>query len=724
MHVGHYALAEATTHLNLTHIVSLALCVIVGVRFLAWFVSIDEPLHTCLQGEVNLQADVFEVKAPNTHPPRLLLNANILSVPACEETVTGVVRLSWYRPKAAIAVGDRIEIVVRLKRPWGALNPGAFNYRSWLLSKGVRATGSIVTVNHIDASTTESSNPGSFNSGSFNSESFNSEWEGLGLIQALALGEKSGVSDAEWALFRRTGTIHLMVVSGLHVGIFATLCAALLGLLATPVLPFLYALPKRKIIFVGAAVGIIGYAQITGLHPPVVRATTVFLLLGICLLLNRRLGVILALFTVAVLSALAQPSYLLQQGYWLSYGAVAALAVTFAYRLRYPTWTAGFIICQIALLLGLSPILAVVVGSVPTLSPLANLLVVPVVTLIGIPASMVYVLAHALAPGSWIAQGALLAAHHSMHLVLAVLGYFPASDFGYLGLFQAALGYGCFLVIVLPVSVRFRVAAFLIWLIALLNVPERVSPGEYIVRTLDVGQGSAAIIDTRTHRMLVDLGARYSSGFDSGASIVIPAIRRTGNDRVDRVLVTHSDNDHAGGLTAVMQRYPNADMASPEIGCADGERWQWDGVEFMFMRLTNALDRNNGSCTLAVTGRTRSVFFPGDIGRGAELALLRRLPHDVDLLVAPHHGSRTSSHPAFVDRLNPTWLVVSAGRNNRYKHPHTQVVERYLKQGATVVNTAQSGYLIWHSETNRMTAGRSKLGTAYVPITKELDRDM
>jgi len=231
-----------------------------------------------------------------------------------------------------------------------------------------------------------------------------------------------------------------------------------------------------------------------------------------------------------------------------------------------------------------------------------------------------------------------------------------------------------------------------------LQQPAKVPADHFRIQVVDVGQGSAAVIDTRTHRLLVDTGASFRSGFSMLEAAVVPTLRRSGPNRIDRVLISHNDNDHAGGLSLLQGLYPQADYLGAARPCHSTDRWLWDGVTFSVLVDNQAGSRNDASCTLLVTNGTRTAYFSGDISSRIERSLLPELPRNIDWLLAPHHGSASSSAPAFVSWLKPSVVVFSTGRNNRYGHPRSLIVRRYLRRGAEVFNTAEHGAISWSSD--------------------------
>lgn len=620
------------------------------------------------------------------------LDARVVAVHSqpCRQLAGQRLRLSWYFPAVHTAPGAVLRAEVRLRKPWGTKNPGGFDYGLWLVGQGYRASG------YLRSATLDDVTPAPVLLPKLRLPV--DDYVYGELLNAIALGQREGVSTDMWALFRETGTIHLMVVSGLHVGVFAgfVYLLAMTGLRLITLWPPPWHAHYAASVASLLVVGLLVYQ--TGLQAPVVRAGLMVSLFIVMLLCNRLSNWWWILLLVSSVALLLQPRMLLQQGFWLSYAAVAVLLFYFAQRAPVFTRVRGFLLCQWVLLIGLSPWLGVTAGEVPLVSPLANLLVVPVMSMLTIPLAMaggllstlVQPLGHACL---WLADISLALVIYLLQTLRGQLG-----SAGFLSWQQALPAIVAGVVLLLPVGLKLRGLALLVWSTALVPRPPALPDGEFRVIHLDVGQGSAAIVDTARHRMLIDAGPAFGSGFDSGASVVIPALRSTGVDQLHRLLISHGDNDHAGGAGAVVARYPAADVIGWRQPCVDGLRWRWEGVDFELFADVNAASRNDASCTLLVSNGRRSAYFSGDIGRQVERRLLPRLPRTIDVLSAPHHGSSTSSSPRFVQHVCPRFVVYSAGRRNRYGHPRQAVMARYQRTKAVAAMTGWHGAVIWRSD--------------------------
>lgn len=644
---------------------------------------IERQLH-----DLQIYVDAIKVRTDQT----AILEALVLDVgsPGCGVLAGRRLRLSWYAKSQLPARGTELSARVKLRIPWGQKNPGGFDYGLWLVGRSYIASGYIKSV--------AAQSPAPEPSPRLTLDQH--RYVHADLLNAILLGQRDAVSDQHWQLFRDTGTIHLMVISGLHVGVFTGLIY-LLSFALLRLLPMRRGNWRAKSWACGLSlisVALLVYQ--TGLQTPVVRAAMMAAVFMLALLLLRRVPWWRCFALVAWLAVMFSPQVLVQHGFWLSYTAVFVLLVYFAPRRPRPAWARGLLACQAVLLLTLSPWLGITVGEVPAIATLANLLAVPPLTAVTIPLGMLGALLSAVPGLAMVGHGCLLIADFSVALVLEVLtrlqGRLPT--FGYFSWREAGLSFVAGLALTLPLARRYRLLLLAAWLTLLLPKRSDVDYGEFRVQMLDVGQGSSAVIDTQHHRMILDTGAAFASGFNYAEAAVIPALRATGPDRLDRVLISHPDNDHAGGVDQIAQRYPSARITGLRAPCKNAERWQWDGVELQLLVNARGRTRNDRSCTLLIDNGKRVAFFAGDISRLSEQLLLPKLPVNIDLLLAPHHGSATSSSPELVRHLAPRIVVFSAGRKNQYRHPRKQVVQRYLEIGARTFDTARDGAISWRSD--------------------------
>ncbi|MFZ3153159.1 DNA internalization-related competence protein ComEC/Rec2 [Pseudomonas sp.] len=608
------------------------------------------------------------------------------------------IRLAWY-DGPTVRAGESWRLAVRLKRPHGLVNPQAFDYEAWLLAQRIGATGSVKSGELV----APASGAGAWRD-RLRQQLLATPAHGReGALTALVLGDDSGLSPADWQVLQNTGTVHLMVISGQHIGLLATLLYGLVaGLARLGFWPRSW--PWLPCACVLAFVGALAYGLLAGFAVPVQRACV---MVGLVLLWRwrfRHLGVWLPVLLALLVVLLGEPLASLQPGFWLSFGAVMLLILIFSGRLGAWPWWSTLLRAQWAMAIGLLPLLLALGLPVSASGPLANLLAVPVVGLLVVPLALLGTLLLPL-PGVgaallWVA-GWVLGLLFSLLTQLAL--WLPAwlpSVLPFWAWLLVALGA---LVLLLPAALPMRSLGALLLLPLLFSPQQRPEYARAEVWLLDVGQGLAVLVRTQGHDLLYDAGPRFGE-FDTGERVVLPSLRALDVRGLDLLLISHADNDHAGGAAAIKRGLPVRQVLSGEpdklapllqaSACVSGQRWQWDGVEFSTWRWADASDGNQASCVLRIEANGERLWLTGDIDSHAERALLSSgLPMPAQWLLAPHHGSRSSSSVALLAQVRPTAVLISRGAHNAFGHPHAEVVGRYRALDARLYDTALHGAL-------------------------------
>nr|WP_298136814.1 DNA internalization-related competence protein ComEC/Rec2 [uncultured Pseudomonas sp.] len=607
-----------------------------------------------------------------------------------------LLRLAWY-DGPALHTGETWRLAVHLKRPHGLVNPQSFDYEAWLLAQRIGATGTVKSGELLGAARGPQTWRDRLRQRLSQVDARGRE----GALAALVLGDGSALSTADWRLLQDTGTVHLMVISGQHIGLLATLLYGLIaGLARLGWWP--RQLPWLPWACISAFVGALAYGWLAGFGVPVQRACV---MVGLVLLWRwrfRHLGVWWPLLVGLLAVLLWEPLASLQPGFWLSFGAVALLILVFGGRLGAWSWWRTLGRAQWAMALGLLPLLLGLGLPVSLSAPLANLIAVPWVSLVALPLALLGTL---LLPVPWLGEGLLWLAGGSLELLFGLLRqlaiWLPAWLPHALPLWGWALVSLGVLLLLLPAGLPFRALAWLL-LLPLLYSPVAQPPvGQADVWMLDVGQGSALLLRTHGHSLLYDAGPRFGD-FDMGERVVLPSLRSLAVDRLDMLLISHADSDHAGGALAVQRGMPIEQVISGQAdelpaalnagACESGYEWQWDSVRFSIWRWANPGDSNQASCVLSVEANGERLLLTGDIDSAAEQALLDS-GFDVraDWLSVPHHGSRSSSSAAFVGAVAPRAALISRGRNNAFGHPHAEVLARYRAVPAELFDTVEQG---------------------------------
>ena len=506
-------------------------------------------------------AEIEVQSLPTTSGPATRFNARVHSMGGdwdSRQPPPRRIRMTWFDAAEPVRAGDRWSLRVRLRSPTGNLNATGFDYEAWLLANQIDALASVQSgrlLSRKEGFSIQHTRAG------LRSFFLQLKTPHRGSLLALASADTSQMQARDWRLFRDTGTTHLMVVSGLHLGLVA-LYTGLLGLgvlrCFTPLSRVLAAQTAGVACGVAAACA---FSMLCGWTLPIQRAFIMVGCAALALLLRRRLRLVDAWLLALILVLIQSPYASLSSGFWLSFGAVALLMllswdVPAGRGIGY--WTRSLLRTQVRLSLAMAPLLLIVVGELPLASPLANLVAIPVTTLIIVPGVLVASSLSGSMP--WIAGGLLEAVgalFSAQVWVLEWLAHLPPLRVVSINPLVAAACLLSFLCVFVPGRAPLRWLMVLPGLLlVLIHVPssERLPPGEFRLSVFDVGQGLSVFVETRGKTLLYDAGARYADGFDLGESVVAPSISALGRRRVDEFMISHWDNDHAGGAESVIDR--------------------------------------------------------------------------------------------------------------------------------------------------------------------------
>ncbi len=650
------------------------------------------------------------------------------SVEQAETRLPVHISLAWYRgwrreaedesPDASeVHAGERWQLTVRLKRPHGNFNPDGFDFEAWLLEAGIRATGLVRPAQDNRRLVAFVAGPGSLIA-RLREDIRDRFFAGLpgepyaGILAALAVGDQQAIDAEQWRLFARTGITHLMSISGLHVTMFASLAYAALSWLWRRSPALMLRLPAQKAAVVGGFLAALGYCLLAGFAVPAQRTLYMLGVVAAALLSDRHISASRILALALGLVLLVDPWAVLAAGFWLSFGAVGILFYIGSGRVGSGHWLHEWARAQWAVTLGMIPALLLLFQQFSLVSPLANVIAIPAVSFVVTPLAL---LAAVLPQSGFL----LWLAHHVTGWLMSLLTWlagFPWAVWqqhappAWAWLLALA---GCAWCL-LPRGFPARLLGAVLMLPMVLVPPPRPLPGEAVVTTLDVGQGLAIHVQTAGHDLIYDTGPIYSLEANSGNRIIVPYLRGRGVPRLDGLIVTHQDKDHSGGAEAVLDSLPvdwlmsslafEHDLSAYPVEafpCADGQAWDWDGVRFEVLHPViaqyDAVQKktNDMSCVLKVTSAHGSALLTSDIEAVSEAALLERHGAALksDVLVVPHHGSRTSSTPEFIAAADAAIAIFPVGYRNRFHHPNAQVFERYRASGARIHRTDLDGAL-------------------------------
>ncbi|KAA3653800.1 MAG: DNA internalization-related competence protein ComEC/Rec2 [Proteobacteria bacterium] len=613
--------------------------------------------------------------------------------------------VSWYpkpgTPLPTLVAGQGLVADLRLKVIHGQHNPGGFDYAGWQFARGVGGVGYVKQL-------TLAGPPPDGVAGAVDRwrQSIRARIdahvpaETAALLTAMAVGDQSGISDPAWRVLRHTGTAHLVAISGLHVSIVALLVGGLAGWAWRRSAIAVLHLPAQRVAVLAAAVAGVAYGAMAGFGVPVTRSVLMLLVACAALWSARHPppGNVLLLALLGVM--LFDPWCVLAAGFWLSFGAVGALIMILSGRRGRGARWERFAAAQLAVTLLTAPVLLVLFGQVSLVSPLANAVAIPLVSLLVVPLLLAGVFLPFDLPlglAAWL-----------MARLMDVLGWgaalpFSAAAFATPPLPLMALALAGGLWGLLPHGTPWRTLGWLAWMPAVLWMPPRPDVGGFEARVLDVGQGLAVHLRTAGHDLLYDTGPGYFRGGDAGERHVVPYLQGLGVGPLDLLVVSHGDKDHAGGAASVLADVgavqtvagEGVDLPGKPARCAAGGAWTWDGVTFRWLHPAHDAvyrDDNDRSCVLWVSSAGGSLLLTGDVTARVErqLAEAGGWPRS-DVVVAPHHGSRSSSSEALVAAAAARHVVFSAGYRNPFGHPVEAVVSRWQDAGARAWRTDRHG---------------------------------
>jgi competence protein ComEC len=659
--------------------------------------------------------------------------------------------LGWYGEQVVLP-GERWELTVRLQRPHGQANPYGFDYELWLLEQGIRATGYVRekgSHRRLDAFVFSPGNSLALARERLRQRIFAAlpDARYAPVLVALVLGDQRAVNQTDWALFNRTGISHLVSISGLHITMIAGLFASVLGALwrrsffTRAQLPLL--IPAQKVAALAAVLSGAAYVALAGFGVPAQRTLIMLSVAALALWLGRTSSASHVLCSALGLVVLLDPWAVMAPGFWLSFAAVGLIFYASTGRIELAMngvnllWAnlKSALHIQYVMTLGLLPLTVFLFNQFSVVGPIANALAIPIISFIVTPLALL----GSIAPGP-LCPWLLELAHAVFAFLAQCLQWLSQRSFAVWSAPQPALWMfilACFgmMWLLAPRAWPARWAGPLLCLPLLLNRPTQPPEGALWVTAFDIGQGNALLLETAHHRLMYDTGTMYSPLSDGGNRVLVPYLKARGIQSLDGLMVSHRDLDHVGGALSLLQSLPVGWLSSslewehPVIAaaashqrCLAGQRWSWDGVQFEILHPTPEIyadphaKPNTQSCTLKVTSTHGSILLAGDIEAAQEAQLLEssraRLPATV--LLAPHHGSGTSSTPAFLQAVQPQMALFQVGHRNRYRHPKAQVFERYRSMGITRLRTDESGAISLRFEPDlRSNAGAQAIWSSY-----------
>ena len=678
--------------------------------------GLNDRLDPVLEGQV-LRVCGTVVSVPQGSRDRLRFRF----APGCHKAdraarLPHLLELTWYDAPEQVTAADVLELEVKLRRPRGFANPGGHDNEARMLRDGVGGGGYVRSGQRVGQERHAwLKHPVLLARArvAANIRATLGDRPSAGIVAGLSVGLQDAVSREQWLVLARSGTSHLMAISGLHIAMVAAVVAWLGGRIQRRRQLRGATGARRDAAVMAGALAAFAYSLLAGWSVPTQRTMVMIACAAAVALLRRRLGVAdgLGLCVLGVL--LLDPLAPLAPGFWLSFGAVAAILYGATGHVRTPGMLQGYLLVQAVVTLGLVPALAGSFGAISLVSALVNLYAIPLYTFLVVPAVLVASAMAVVADGT----GAVLLQWTGRLIeltwpLIAVPASWPLATWSIARLDLVAwigLVIGT-LAALSPLPRAGRAAGFAIVVTACLWRPPPVADGAARVTILDVGQGLSVVVETRRYSLVYDAGPSFRTGSDTGQLVVVPFLRAHGIRTLDHLVVSHDDDDHKGGASSVLALLPTRSLSVgpslpvDEFGaagtsrdvqtCRQGKGWTQDGVRFSWLHPGVGRYRrdNDSSCVLLVRAGEHSVLITGDIEAVAEQDLVGGgLIAPVEVVVVPHHGSRSSSTAAFVEATRPQWVVYAVGYRNRWNFPVPRVVERWHQVGARGLLTSRSG---------------------------------
>lgn len=615
----------------------------------------------------------------------------------------GKIQVNWYGDKTRVQAGERWRLQIKPKLPHGQVNPGGFDLESWFLQQGIGATASVQHGQKLAGMADAAWLARIRSSLRQRIQIALPDAPYAGAIIALTVGDQGGIPPEQWRRFSATGVTHLISISGLHITLLAGLIAMLTNVIwrRIPYAVSRFGAPRAALL--AGFVTALAYCALAGMAVPTQRTLLMLAVAALCLWRARPAATSAIWVTALGVVVLIDPFAVLSVGFWLSFITVGALLWAGANRLgEAPKWH-GWLLAQWAATIGSAPILLVVFGQLPLVSPLANAFAIPLVSMLVTPLA----LAGLADPSGYL----LLGAERLFALtdwLLIQCTHLPANAWTFAlpplwTLLPATFGVALLLA---PRGVPGRALGIVFLLPLFVLRPEPMAEKTFRATVLDVGQGLSVLVETRQSALLFDVGQ-----IPNGERVALPALRTAGRNQLDTLLLSHSDNDHVGSAEMLLAQWPVAlvrhslpddlpwlQPVKTKRRCVAGDSWQQDGVTFSILWPPEGYagkDDNAKSCVLLVDNGSHRLLIPADLGGREEAQLVANGLPQTDIIAAGHHGGKGSSSAALIAAIQPKYAVFSAGYRNQFGHPRADTLERYATAGTTNLRTDQSGALVF-----------------------------
>lgn len=692
--------------LNMPSKTDLSLLFIVAILILAHVAYLD--LNTWrlpklwIQKPLHISGKIISVPVAKFHGEQFQFKTSCIN----HRNIKAKLLLRWYQKPPPLMAGEKWRFTASLKPPVGTHNPGGFDYAAYLRHQGIVATGTVHQGNKLQKAAWPNLNA-LRQKIQHNIARVVKNPTLAAFVSALSVGLRAGLTQQDWQIFQKTGTNHLIAIAGLHIGFVAAIFYWLGNFLWRRSSRLLLFYPAQKAAEILAFLGAFLYALLSGFALPAERTILMLFCFLLATLLDRSASLWRRLIFAICVILLIDPFSIFDSSFWLSVASLFWIGWVLSGRLKAQGHLKSLFKMQLGIILGLLPLMALYFQQISLIAFFTNALAIPWVGFVILPI--------------------ILFALSFYFLQLKIASQFLFAFAGkclwplwHFLIFSAALPFARFHLVIFHDWILIFAVVGLLFLLApryfpckkyvvfgLLPLffyqPSHPKPHHFWVSVIDVGQGLSVLVQTARHVMLYDTGARYPGGFDFGEAVVTPYLRLQNVHTIDRLEISHGDNDHSGGMSAILHNFkvktvftsaPNLVKQFHAQYCRAGQNWEWDGVQFTTLNpLDKKYEDNNSSCVIKIDDGKKNILLTGDIQASAEKALVKKYGTLLKstVLVSPHHGSQTSSTSAFLRAVSPRIVVISAGKYNVYHLPSKPVLTRYKKDHFKVLNTADLG---------------------------------
>jgi competence protein ComEC len=676
----------------------------------------DFALKDTLQADIE-NSDVYIqgviISIPESHDDhiRFLIDTHkITSLKAQPFSSAGIVRLSWYKNQTIPVPGDIWQFKVKLKRPYGFMNSGGFDYEAWMLRQGINASGYVKFDKHnikIGEANTHFIQKVRYKLAQQLKQTLDKPL--LGLVLALSLGDRSQLEREQWKVLSQTGTNHLIAISGLHLSLITGLIYFIACFIWSRFYCLTLRIPAPLFASIIAFATAFIYAALSGFALPAQRALIMIAVFLLGLFSGRQVFVTNVICVALTLVLILDPFAIIAPDFYLSFFAVIFILYISRFRINDQANVTRWILLQCMLSIALCPILIFWFKQVPLYSILANLIAIPLVGFLIVPLCLIALIL--LFPLPEYAESLYFFIGKINEQCWAYFEYLSQQNYAIIpiaapNLFVLVLAIIGVLILLMPKGLPARWLAIIFMMPLLFPLTQRLKESEFNFDLLDVGQGLAVVIKTKDHVLVYDTGAKFSERFNIGDAVIKPYLRSKGINQLSMLLISHGDNDHIGGAESIIDNFEINQTLSSEPthiagkkveNCYAGQKWTWDSVDFEILhpKTKSIYTGNNASCVLKISSKWGSVLLTGDIEKEAEESLLISESEKLqaDVLLVPHHGSRTSSTKEFITAVSPQYAIVSAGYRNRFGLPKQDIMAQYEAQDVKTFVSYKTGEL-------------------------------